>query len=157
LVCRYIVRSTEEAKEEETVANGTAPMSTSNTLVLSEGNRTAADTSPPPEHNPKASTPVLSSRAPPAKKAKTGVGHAQEVVAGSSSTPYLEDVSLCSIEHLFCLSTFSFLMLFSYLVELRSALDEGSHPPGLPISRFRDEAATLRGKTCLAFCSYYFF
>jgi hypothetical protein len=81
------------------------------------------------------STPVPSPQAPPTKKARTGAGHAQEVVAGSSSTPYLEDISFCSIEHLFCLSTFSFLLLFSYLVELRSTLDEGAHPPGLPISR----------------------
>jgi hypothetical protein len=40
------------------------------------------------------------------KKAKTGAGHAQEVVAGSSSTPYLEDVSSFFIEHMFCLPNF---------------------------------------------------
>jgi hypothetical protein len=46
--------------EEEPTAHGPAPTSNFNTLVISEEHRTAAETSPPPQHNPGEPTPVPS-------------------------------------------------------------------------------------------------
>ncbi|KAK1682439.1 hypothetical protein QYE76_043287 [Lolium multiflorum] len=83
--------SDEGAEEEELAAHGTTPTSTSNTLVLSKEHRTDAETSPPPQHNPKAPTPVPIPRAPLAKKARTGAGSTQELAIGSTSSPLLDD------------------------------------------------------------------
>ncbi|KAK1692138.1 hypothetical protein QYE76_008835 [Lolium multiflorum] len=83
--------SDEGAEEEEPAAHGPAPTSTSNTLVLSEEHRTAAETLPPPQHHSKAPTPVPSPRAPLAKKARTGAGSTQDLATGSTSAPLLED------------------------------------------------------------------
>ncbi|KAM0857498.1 hypothetical protein ACQ4PT_048462 [Festuca glaucescens] len=83
--------SDEGAEEEEPAAHGPAPTSTSNTLVLSEEHRTVAQTSPPPQHNSEAPTPVPSPRAPLAKKARTGAGNTRELATGSTSAPLLED------------------------------------------------------------------
>jgi hypothetical protein len=76
------------------VIHGTALMSTSNTMVLSEEHRTAADSSPPPQQNVESSPPMASPRSPSLKKARIGAGDSHEIVAGSSSTPSLDDVSL---------------------------------------------------------------
>ncbi|KAM0871310.1 hypothetical protein ACQ4PT_039477 [Festuca glaucescens] len=86
------VSSADEGEEsEEPEAHGPAPTSTSNTLVLSEERRVASETSPLPQHNPEASTPVPSPRAPKKKKAKTGAASTQELAAGSTSGPLLDD------------------------------------------------------------------
>jgi hypothetical protein len=133
LLCCYIVRCTEGAEEEGPATHGATPTSTSHTGVLSEENRTAMETSPPPERSQKASTPEPSPRAPPANKARIGAGHTQEVVAGSSSTPFLEDVS-------YPLHAPSLLLVEFFLSEgmflscqIFATFDEGSDPPGLQI------------------------
>ncbi|KAK1694476.1 hypothetical protein QYE76_011173 [Lolium multiflorum] len=84
-------RSEERAEEEELAIHGTTPTSTSNTMVLSEEHRTAAETLPPPQQNTEASAPVPSPRAPLPKKAKIGAGSTQVIVTGSSSTPLMDD------------------------------------------------------------------
>ncbi|KAK1628131.1 hypothetical protein QYE76_002446 [Lolium multiflorum] len=109
--------SEEGAEEGEPAAHGTGPTSTSNTLVLSEEDRTAAETSTPPQHNPETPTLVPSPRAPLPKKARTGAGSTQELVIRSTSSPLLED------------------LLMKELVNL-----------GSQFIGFRDEAATLKGR-----------
>jgi hypothetical protein len=93
LIFFCISSSEEEGEEEEPAVLGMAPTSTSNTMVLSEEHRTAAEYSPPPQHNTETSTPLASPRAPSPKRAKTGAGDTHEIVAGSSSTPFLDDIS----------------------------------------------------------------
>ncbi|KAM0889505.1 hypothetical protein ACQ4PT_027665 [Festuca glaucescens] len=86
------VSSADEGEEnEEPEAHGPAPTSTSNTLVISEERRVVSVTSPPPQHNPEAPTPVPSPRAPKKKKAKTGAASTQELAARSMSGPLLDD------------------------------------------------------------------
>jgi hypothetical protein len=113
----YIDRSEEGAKKEPT-AHVTAPTSTSNTLVISEEHRTAAETSPPPQQHVEASTPEPSPRAPLAKRAKTGAGSTQGIVAGSTSSPLMDDVSsplFSLLVFLFCLSNFLSLPMFLHI------------------------------------------
>jgi hypothetical protein len=93
----YIDSSEEEEEKEEPAVHGTAPTSTSNTMVLSEEHRTAMESSPPPQQNVETLTPMASARAPSPKKARIGAGDSHEIVAGSSSTPSLDDVSLLFI------------------------------------------------------------
>ncbi|KAM0885795.1 hypothetical protein ACQ4PT_030102 [Festuca glaucescens] len=85
------VSSSEGAEEEEPAAHGVAPTSTSNTMVLSKEHRTAAETSPPPQQNIEASTPMPSPQAPLPKKARVGAGSTQEIVTGSASNSLLDD------------------------------------------------------------------
>ena len=80
-------------EEEEPAANVTAPTSTSQTLVLSETHRAAGETSPPPQ-DLEMSTPAASPRAPSPKRARVGLGEGQGLLAGSSTTPSLDDVSI---------------------------------------------------------------
>ncbi|KAK1694232.1 hypothetical protein QYE76_010929 [Lolium multiflorum] len=86
------VSSTGEGEEEGPTILGTAPTSTSNTVVLSEENRTAADSSPPRQQIMNTSTPSSSPRAPSPKRIKTGAGDEQMLIMGSSSTPMLNDL-----------------------------------------------------------------
>ncbi|KAM0839158.1 hypothetical protein ACQ4PT_060502 [Festuca glaucescens] len=109
------VSSSEGAEEEEPATHGTAPTSTSNTMVLSEEHRIAAETSTPPQQDIEASTPMPSPQAPPPKKARVGAGSTQEIVTGSASTPLLDDPLM------------------------KEFINLGSRFIG-----FRDEAATLR-------------
>ncbi|KAM0916555.1 hypothetical protein ACQ4PT_010105 [Festuca glaucescens] len=86
------VSSADEGEEsEEPEAHGPAPTSTSNTLVLSEECRVASETSPLPQHNSEAPTPMPSPRALKKKKAKTEAASTQELAAGSTSGPLLDD------------------------------------------------------------------
>jgi hypothetical protein len=125
-------------------------MSTSNTLVIFEEHRVAAGTSPPPQHNSEAPTPMPSPRAPKAKKAMIGAGSTQELATGSTSAPLLEDVSSLFLAcHLFCLSNFSLLMMFFYLVDFVQPLMKELVNLGSQFIGFRDEATTLRGKAAL--------
>ncbi|XP_047043333.1 uncharacterized protein LOC124647428 [Lolium rigidum] len=111
-----VVSSSDEgAEEEEPATHGTAPTSTSNTLVLSQEHRTAAETLPPPQHNPEEPTPVPTPRALLAKKARTGACSTRELATGNTSAPLLED------------------SLMKELVNL-----------GSQFIGFHDEAATLR-------------
>ena len=80
--------------EEEPAVNVTAPMSTSQTLVLSETHHTAEETSPP-EQDLQRSTPVASPRAPSPMRARIELGEEHNIV-GSSATPPLDDVSILS-------------------------------------------------------------
>jgi hypothetical protein len=89
----FYVDSSEEEEKEEPAVHGTARTSMSNTLVLSEEHHTTAESSPPPQQNMETSTPAVSSRALVPKKARTGAGDAGELVAGSSTTLLLDDVS----------------------------------------------------------------
>ena len=82
-------------EEEEPAANVTAPTSTSQTLVLSETRRATEEASPP-HQNLEMLTPVASPRAPSPKKARIELGEEQGFLAGSSSTPSLDDVSIFS-------------------------------------------------------------
>ncbi|KAK1604414.1 hypothetical protein QYE76_028087 [Lolium multiflorum] len=107
--------SSGDEEEIEPDTHGPAVTSTSNTLVLSEDQRIAPETSRPPRVDLETTTPVPSPRAPNPKKARTGVAGKQELASGSMSIPLLEDP------------------LMKKLVDL------GSHFIG-----FRDEAATLR-------------
>jgi hypothetical protein len=132
----YVDRADEGEEEEEPAAHGLAPTSTSNTLVLSEEHRAAAETSPPPQHNLEVPTPMPSSRAPKSKKAKTGAGSTQELATGSTSAPLLEDVSsLFPACHLFCLSNFSPMTIFFFLSTFCIALNEKAIQSGLPFYR----------------------
>ena len=79
-------------EEEEPAANVTAPTSTSQTLVLSETRRATEEASPP-HQDLEMSTPVASPRAPSPKRARIELGEEQGFLAGSSSTPSLDDVS----------------------------------------------------------------
>jgi hypothetical protein len=94
--CKYshfiFVGSGEE--EEEPAANVLAPMSTSNTVVLSEARRATEETSPPQHQDLKMSTPAVSPRAPSPKRPRIELGEIHNFVAGSSTTPPLDDVSL---------------------------------------------------------------
>jgi hypothetical protein len=65
LFCRYTDRADEG--EEEPEVHGPAPTSTSNTLVLSEEHCVSSKASPPPQHDPKAPTPVAQ---PPSTEAE---------------------------------------------------------------------------------------
>ncbi|KAM0880162.1 hypothetical protein ACQ4PT_033787 [Festuca glaucescens] len=76
-------------EEEEPAVNVTAPMSTSQTLALSETPHTAEETSPP-EQDLQRSTPATSPRAPSPKRARIELDEEQNIV-GSSSTPPLDD------------------------------------------------------------------
>ncbi|KAM0904890.1 hypothetical protein ACQ4PT_017747 [Festuca glaucescens] len=75
--------------EEEPAVNVTAPMSTSQTLVLSETHHMAEETSPP-EQDLQRSTPVASPQAPSPKRARIEIGEEHNIV-GSSATPPLDD------------------------------------------------------------------
>jgi hypothetical protein len=86
----FFVDSGEE--EEEPATNVTSPTSTSQTLVLSETRRAAEETSPPPQ-DLEMSTPVASPRAPSPKRARVELGKERGLLAGSSTTPSLDDVS----------------------------------------------------------------
>jgi hypothetical protein len=68
----FYIDSSEEEEKEEPAVHGTTPTSTSNTVVLSEEHRTAAESLPSPQQNTEASTPVASPRVPAPKKARTG-------------------------------------------------------------------------------------
>ncbi|KAK1613662.1 hypothetical protein QYE76_019179 [Lolium multiflorum] len=83
-----LISSGEE--EEEPAVNVTAPTSTSQTLVLSETRRATEENSPPPQ-DLEMSTPVASPRAPEPKRARIELGEEQGFLAGSSSTPSLDD------------------------------------------------------------------
>ncbi|KAK1607061.1 hypothetical protein QYE76_030734 [Lolium multiflorum] len=83
--------SSSEGEEEGPTILGTAPTSTSNTAVLSEENRIAAESSPPPQPIMETSTPPSSPRASSPKRAKTGAGDVQTLILGSSSTPMFND------------------------------------------------------------------
>jgi hypothetical protein len=115
----YIDSSEEGEAKEKPAVRGTAPTSTSSTIVLSEEHRTATDSSPPPQQNTEASTPPASPRARAPKKARNGAGDTQEIVAGSSLTPLLDDVSSLFpwFAILCCLSIFLFLPTFLTYVE----------------------------------------
>ncbi|KAK1678685.1 hypothetical protein QYE76_039533 [Lolium multiflorum] len=76
-------------EEEEPAVNVTAPMSTSQTLALSETHRTAEETSPP-QHDLQMSTPAASPRASSPKRARIELGKEYNV-AGSSVAPPLDD------------------------------------------------------------------
>jgi hypothetical protein len=90
----FCVDSGEEEEKEEPEVHGTALTSTSHTLVLSEERRAAEESSPPPQQNVETSTPTASPRAPSPKRARIGAGDSHAIVAGSSSIPSLDDVSL---------------------------------------------------------------
>ena len=100
------IRSSEGERDEPTV-HGAAPTSTSNTMILSEEHRTAAESSPPPQQNMGTSTPPASPQAPSPKRARTGAGDGHEIVAGGSSTATMDDVSLLSLDLLFCFASLS--------------------------------------------------
>jgi hypothetical protein len=70
-----------------------ALISTSNTLVLSDEPGVASETSPPPQRDTEAPTPVPSPRAPMSNKAKIGAGSTQELATWSTLGPPLDDVS----------------------------------------------------------------
>ena len=109
-------------EEEEPAANVTAPTSTSQTLVLSETRRAMEEASPPP-HNLEMSTPVASPRAPSPKRARIELGEEQGFLAGSSSTPSLDDVS--TLTAILCLLS-SFPLNLS-ITSLSTASDEALH------------------------------
>ncbi|KAM0931008.1 hypothetical protein ACQ4PT_000590 [Festuca glaucescens] len=75
--------------EEEPAVNVTAPMSTSQTLVLSETHHMAEETSPP-EQDLQRTTLVASPQAPSPKRARIEIGEEHNTV-GSSATPPLDD------------------------------------------------------------------
>jgi hypothetical protein len=81
----------------EPETHGPANTSTSNTLVLSKDQCAVLETSPPPQVDPKASTPVPSPRALKPKKSKIGAAGEHELATGSTSIPLLEDVSFLSL------------------------------------------------------------
>jgi hypothetical protein len=89
----FYIDSSEDEEKEEPMVHGTAPTSTSNTMVLSEEHHIAAECSPPPQQNMETSTPTASLRAHVPKKARTGAGDTGELVTGNSSTLFLDDVS----------------------------------------------------------------
>ncbi|KAK1629503.1 hypothetical protein QYE76_003818 [Lolium multiflorum] len=95
------VSSSEEGEKEEPAILGTAPTGTSNTMIFSEENRTAAESSPPPQQNMETSIPPSSPRAPSPKRAKTGAGDVHAIVMGSSSTPLNDPL----MEHFICLGS----------------------------------------------------
>jgi hypothetical protein len=118
-------------------------------LVLSEDERVAAETSPPPQVDPEATTPVPIPRAPKLKKARIGVAGKQELATGSMSIPLLEDVSFLFLVVAFCLfdSKDFVLVTYTFFVStlmqhlMKKLADLGSHFIG-----FRDEAITLKGE-----------
>ncbi|KAK1618173.1 hypothetical protein QYE76_023690 [Lolium multiflorum] len=86
-----ILSGEKEEEEEELAVIGTAPRSTSNTVILSEENLGTADSLPPPQQNMDTSTPPPSPQAPSPKIQKLGAGNEQTLVLGSSSTPLMND------------------------------------------------------------------
>ncbi|KAK1677022.1 hypothetical protein QYE76_037870 [Lolium multiflorum] len=92
-----LISSGEE--EEEPAADVTAPISTSQTLVLSETHHAEEETSPPPQ-DLEMSTPDASPRAPSPKRARVGLGEGQGLLAGSSTTPSLDDPLMKEFIHL---------------------------------------------------------
>ena len=109
-------------EEEEPAANVTAPTSTSQTLVLSETRRATEEASPP-HQDLEMSTPVASPRAPSPKRARIELGEEQGFLAGSSSTPSLDDVS--TLTAILCLLS-SFPLNLS-ITSLSTASDEALH------------------------------
>jgi hypothetical protein len=106
-------------EEEEPAANVTAPTSTSQTLVLSETRRLAEETSPPPQ-DLEMLTPAASPRAPSPKRARVELGEGQGLLAGSSTIPSLDDVSIFAAI-LFSVEFFS----LDFPSDSLSASDEG--------------------------------
>ncbi|KAK1616934.1 hypothetical protein QYE76_022451 [Lolium multiflorum] len=104
-----------KSEEGEPTAHGAAPTSTSNTLVISEEHRIAAETSTPPRQNMETCTPIPNPQAPFPKKAKVRAGNTLEIVTGSSSTALMDDPLM------------------------RDLINVGTQ-----FTRFRDEAETLR-------------
>jgi hypothetical protein len=93
IVYEFLILSfVDSGEEEEPAANVNAPTSTSQTLVLSETRRAAEETSPP-QQNLEMSTPVASPRAPSPKRVRIELGEGQGLLAGSLTTPSLDDVS----------------------------------------------------------------
>jgi hypothetical protein len=110
-------------EEEEPAANLAAPTSTSHTLVLSETRHAAEETSPSPQHL-ETSRPAASPRAPSLKRARVELGKEQGLLAGSSTTPSLDEISIL-------VTILSFCRVFSLLnlsCKLWLAYDEGILP-----------------------------
>jgi hypothetical protein len=101
-----------DEEEEEPAPNVTAPTSMSQTLVISETRRVAEETSPP-QQGLEASTPANSPRAPSPKRARVELGTKTNLLAGSSMTTSLDDVSILAT----FLSSVEFYVfeLFSFL------------------------------------------
>ncbi|KAM0878860.1 hypothetical protein ACQ4PT_034606 [Festuca glaucescens] len=76
-------------EEEEPAVNVTAPMSTSQTLALSETHQTAEETSPP-DQDLQRLTSAASPRAPSPKRARIELNEEQNII-GSSAIPPLDD------------------------------------------------------------------
>jgi hypothetical protein len=111
----FCVDSGNKEEKEEPEVHGAALTSTSQTLVLSEERRAAEESSPPPQQNMETSTPTASPRAPSPKRARIGAGDSHAIVAGGSSAPPLDDVSLLFLLYLlfcFCQSIFDHLSSF---------------------------------------------
>jgi hypothetical protein len=109
-------------EEEDPIVNVIAPTSTSHTLVLSE-TRPATEENSPPRRDIGNLTPPGSPRAPSPKRARIELGVDQNLLAGSSATPSLDDVrTLTTI-----LSYVEFFPLFDLNHFLFSASDERIH------------------------------
>ncbi|KAK1662255.1 hypothetical protein QYE76_050414 [Lolium multiflorum] len=77
-------------EEEDAPIDETARTSTSRTLVVSEARPDGGETSPPPQ-NLERSTPATSPRAPSPKRARVESSKETTILAGSSSTPLMEE------------------------------------------------------------------
>jgi hypothetical protein len=90
LSCRFICCSGDE--DENTPIDATARTSTSRTLVVSEAQPDGDETSPP-QQDTEHPTPAASPRASSPKRAKVEPTKEPLLLAGSSTTPSLDDVS----------------------------------------------------------------
>ena len=115
----------------------TAPTSTSNTLVLSEARRAAEEPSPSRHQDMETSTPVASPRLPSPKRPRVELGKNYDLLAGSSTTPPLDDVSIpfgyLDFVNLILYHLSSFSLLTLSLDFLFVASDETFHQSRYPI------------------------
>jgi hypothetical protein len=80
-------------EDEIQPVDATARTSTSRTLVISEAHPDGDESSPPPQ-DAKHPTPVASPRASSPKRARTELSTDPVLVANTSATPSLDDVSI---------------------------------------------------------------
>jgi hypothetical protein len=109
----------------------------SNTLVLFEAHRAAEEPSPPRHQDVETSTPIASPRAPSPKRPRIGLGESHDFLAGSSTTPPLDDVSILAAifkdVNLIFYHLSSFSLLNQSLGFLLVASDEAFHQSWYPI------------------------
>ena len=136
-----------DVEDEIQPIDATARTGTSRTLVVSEAHPDGDETSPP-QQDAEHPTPVASPRASSPKRARVERAKEPLLLAGSSTTPSLDDVSFSlfffrTFQHLstplcfLCKScrTFPSYIDFSFSFAFTSACDEGVYSPRYPIRR----------------------